>query len=451
MFESLSDRLNTAFTRLSSKGRLDEADIDEAMKEVRRALLEADVNFKVVKTFVEKVRERAIGQDVLKSLTPAQQVVGIVHEQLIELLGEASRIEMSKTPPTVVMLVGLQGSGKTTTAAKLALQLRRAGQNPMLVAADMYRPAAVQQLQTLGKQLNVPVYSEPQGANPINIAVNGVRQGQTGNHNTVILDTAGRLHIDEAMMQEVATIKSRLNPTEVLLVVDAMTGQDAVRAASEFNEKVGITGLIMTKMDGDTRGGAALSVREVTGVPIKFIGTGEKTDALEPFYPDRLASRILGMGDVLTLIERAQAEYDEEQAKAMEKKLRTATFNLEDFLNQLQQVKRLGPLENVLGMIPGLGQAMRQQNVQVKEDDMKHIEAIIRSMTPKERQNPDIIDSSRRRRIAKGSGSTVQDVNALLTQFRQMQKMMKMLTGGGPMKGGKGKIRAMRNIGRFMQ
>lgn len=452
MFESLSDRLNGTFARLSGKGRLDEADIDEAMKEVRRALLEADVNFKVVKSFVEKVRERAIGQEVLKSLTPAQMVVGIVHDQLIELLGEATKIELSKTPPTVVMLVGLQGSGKTTTAAKLALQMRRAGQNPLLVAADMYRPAAVQQLQALGKQLGVPVYTEPQGANPIDIATNGVRHGQMNHHNVVILDTAGRLHIDEAMMQEVATIKSRLSPTETLLVVDAMTGQDAVRAASEFNEQVGITGLIMTKVDGDTRGGAALSVREVTGVPIKFIGTGEKTDALEPFYPDRLAGRILGMGDVMTLVERAQAEYDEESAKAMEKKLRTATFDLEDFLGQLQQVKRLGPLEQVLGMIPGLGQAMRQQQVQVKEDDLSHIEAIIRSMTSKERHNPELIDSSRRRRIARGSGSTVQDVNALLNQFKQMQKMMKQLTGGGGMKmKGKGKRRGMGNMGQWLQ
>lgn len=452
MFESLSDRLNGTFARLSGKGRLDEADIDEAMKEVRRALLEADVNFKVVKSFVERVRERAIGQEVLKSLTPAQMVVGIVHDQLIELLGEATKIEMAKTAPTVVMLVGLQGSGKTTTAAKLALQMRRAGQNPLLVAADMYRPAAVQQLQALGKQLNVPVYTEAQGADPVDIAANGVRQGKANNHNIVILDTAGRLHIDEAMMHEVATIKSRLSPTETLLVVDAMTGQDAVRAASEFNEKVGITGLIMTKVDGDTRGGAALSVREVTGVPIKFIGTGEKTDALEPFYPDRLAGRILGMGDVLTLVERAQAEYDEESAKAMEKKLRTATFDLEDFLGQLQQVKKLGPLEQVLGMIPGLGQAMRQQQVQVKEDDLSHIEAIIRSMTPKERHQPELIDSSRRRRIARGSGSTVQDVNALLNQFKQMQKMMKQLTGGGGMKmKGKGKRRGMGNMGQWMQ
>jgi signal recognition particle subunit SRP54 len=454
MFESLTDRLNGAFTRLQSKGRLDEADIDEAMKEVRRALLEADVNFKVVRQFVDKVKEKAIGQEVLKSLTPAQAVVGIVHDQLIELLGEAAKLEMSKTPPTVIMMVGLQGSGKTTTAAKLALQLRRAGQSVLLVAADVYRPAAVHQLQTLGKQLNVPVYAEPPGANPVNIAINGVNQGRLNNNNTVIIDTAGRLHIDEAMMQEVATIKSRLNPTESLLVVDAMTGQDAVRAAQEFNEQVGITGLILTKMDGDTRGGAALSVREVTGVPIKFMGTGEKTDALEPFYPDRLASRILGMGDVLTLIERAQQEYDVDQAKAMEKKLRTATFNLEDFLNQLQQVKKLGPLEQVMQMIPGVGQAMRQQQMNIEEDDLKHIEAIIHSMTRQERHNPDIIDSSRRRRIARGSGTTTQEVNALLTQFKQMQKMMKMLTGGGGAGGkgvGKGKARMMRNMRQWMQ
>lgn len=459
MFESLTDRLNGAFQRLSAKGRLDEADIDDAMKEVRRALLEADVNFKVVKTFVDRVREKAMGQEVLKSLSPAQMVIGIVHDQLIELLGEATKLEMSRTPPTVIMMVGLQGSGKTTTASKLALQLRRSGQNPLLVAADMYRPAAVQQLMQLGKQLGVPVYSEAQGADPVDIAVNGVQQGRANNNNVVILDTAGRLHIDEVMMQEVATIKQRLNPTEVLLVVDAMTGQDAVRAASEFNEQVGVTGLIMTKMDGDTRGGAALSVREVTGVPIKFMGTGEKSDALEPFYPDRLASRILGMGDVMTLVERAQAEYNEDEAKAMEKKLRTATFDLEDFLGQLQQVKRLGPLDQVLGMIPGMGQAMRQQNVQVKEDDLKQIEAIIRSMTPKERHIPDMIDSSRRRRIAKGSGTTVQDVNTLINQFRQMQKMMKQLTGGGGpfmRKGGKGgkgkgKGRGMGNMGQFVQ
>jgi signal recognition particle subunit SRP54 len=453
MFESLSDRLNAAFTRLGSKGRLDEEDIDEAMKEVRRALLEADVNFKVVRSFVDKVRERAVGQEVLKSLTPAQQVVAIVHEQLIELLGEPSRLEMSRTPPTTIMLVGLQGSGKTTTAAKLALQLRKAGQTPLMVAADVYRPAAVHQLQTLGKQLNIPVYAEPPGANPVNIAVNGVRHAQLTNGSVVILDTAGRLHIDEAMMQEVATIKGRLNPTETLLVVDAMTGQDAVRAASEFNEKVGVSGLIMTKMDGDSRGGAALSVREVTGVPIKFIATGEKTDALEPFYPDRLASRILGMGDVLTLIERAQAEYDVEQAKAMEKKLRTATFNLEDFLNQLQQVKKLGPLDQLMQMIPGMGQAMRQQQVEVREEDLKHIEAIIRSMTPMERHRPEIIDSSRRRRIARGSGTTTQDVNALLNQFKQMQKMMKMLSGGGGMKAVKGKMkrRGMGNMGQWLQ
>ena len=453
MFESLTDRLNTAFTKLSGKGRLDEADIDEAMKEVRRALLEADVNFKVVKTFVEKVRERAVGQEVLKSITPAQQVVSIVHEQLIELLGEGSRLEMAKTPPTIIMLVGLQGSGKTTTAAKLALQLRKTGQQPLMVAADVYRPAAVHQLQTLGKQLNIPVYAEPPGADPINICVNGVAQARISNNPIVILDTAGRLHIDEGMMQEVASIKQRLNPNEVLLVVDAMTGQDAVRAASEFNEKVGVTGLIMTKMDGDSRGGAALSVREVTGVPIKFMGTGEKVDALEPFYPDRLASRILGMGDILTLVEKAQAEYDADEAKAMEKKLRTATFNLEDFLNQLQQVKKLGPLEQILGMIPGMGQAMRQQQVEVKEDDLKHIEAIIRSMTPMERQRPEVIDSSRRRRIARGSGTTPQDVNALLQQFKQMQKMMKMFTGGGGPKGskGKGKRRMIRNMNQWMQ
>ena len=429
MFETLSDRLNTAFQRMSSKGRLDEADVDEALKEVRRALLESDVNFKVVKDFVARVREQAIGQDVLRSLTPAQMVVKIVHDELINLLGEAVPLGRAKQAPTIYMLVGLQGSGKTTTVAKLGLQLKRNNLSPLLVAADVYRPAAIHQLETLGKQLNIPVYSEGTKANPVNIAQNALNRAAELRSQTIILDTAGRLHIDETMMGELVQIKERLQPTEVLLVVDAMTGQDAVRVAETFNEQVGITGVVLTKVDGDARGGAALSVRTVTGVPIKLMGTGEKTDALEPFFPDRLASRILGMGDVMTLIERAQSEYDMDQAKAMEKKLRTATFDLDDFLNQLQMVKRLGPLQQVMEMIPGMGAAMRQSDVTVEEDDLKHIEAIIRSMTPKERHQPQIIDSSRRRRIARGSGVTTQEVNMLLNQFKQMQKMMKQLGG----------------------
>ncbi|HET7081745.1 MAG TPA: signal recognition particle protein [Chloroflexia bacterium] len=429
MFETLSDRLNATFQRMSSKGRLDEADVDEALKEVRRALLESDVNFKVVKDFVGRVREKAIGQDVMRSLTPAQMVVKIVHDELIDLLGEAVPLGRAKQAPTIYMLVGLQGSGKTTTVAKLGLQLKRNNLSPLLVAADVYRPAAIHQLETLGKQLNIPVYSEGTKANPVNIAQNALNRAAELRSQTIILDTAGRLHIDETMMGELVQIKERVQPTEVLLVVDAMTGQDAVRVAETFNEQVGITGVVLTKVDGDARGGAALSVRTVTGVPIKLMGTGEKTDALEPFFPDRLASRILGMGDVMTLIERAQSEYDMDQAKAMEKKLRTATFDLDDFLNQLQMVKRLGPLQQVMEMIPGMGAAMRQSDVTVQEDDLKHIEAIIRSMTPKERHQPQIIDSSRRRRIAHGSGVTTQEVNMLLNQFKQMQKMMKQLGG----------------------
>ncbi|MGI8588683.1 MAG: signal recognition particle protein [Chloroflexia bacterium] len=448
MFETLADRLQTTFQRMGSKGRLDEADVDEALKEVRRALLESDVNFKVVKDFVARVREAAIGQDVTHSLTPAQMVLKIVHDELIDLLGEAAPLARSGRQPTVYMLVGLQGSGKTTTVAKLGLQLKRGGHSPLLVAADVYRPAAIHQLETLGKQLNIPVYSEGTNVSPVTIARNAIARAGELHSGTVILDTAGRLHIDETMMDELVQIKAQTSPTEVLLVVDAMTGQDAVRVAETFNEQVGITGVILTKVDGDARGGAALSVRAVTGVPIKLMGTGEKTDALEPFYPDRLAQRILGMGDVMTLIERAQEEYDADEAKAMEKKIRNATFDLDDFLNQLQMVKRLGPLQQIMEMIPGMGAAMRQGDVKVDEDDMKQIEAIIRSMTTGERRRPQIIDSSRRRRIARGSGSTNQDVNMLLNQFKQMQKMMKQMGGwdgkGKPPKGLRGMMNMLR-------
>jgi signal recognition particle subunit SRP54 len=446
MFETLSDRLQGAFQRLSSKGRLDEADVDEALKEVRRALIESDVNFKVVKDFVARVREKAIGQDVAHSLTPAQMVVKIVHDELIELLGEAAPLNRSGKPPTVYMLVGLQGSGKTTTAAKLALQLKRSGHSPLLVAADVYRPAAITQLQTLGKQLGIPVYSEGTNVSPVTICANAVAKATELRAGTIILDTAGRLHIDETLMAELVQIKAATQPADVLLVVDSMTGQDAVRVAETFNEQVGITGVVLTKVDGDARGGAALSVRSVTGVPIKLMGTGEKSDALEPFYPDRLAQRILGMGDVMTLIERAQEQYDETTAKAMEKKIRTATFDLEDFLGQMQMIKKLGPLQQIMEMIPGMGQALRQNDVQIEDDAMKHIEAIIRSMTPGERRRPESIDSSRRRRIAKGCGLTTQDVNQLLNQFKQMQKMMKQMGGWN----GKGKppraLRGMMNM-----
>ncbi|MBI4497327.1 MAG: signal recognition particle protein [Chloroflexi bacterium] len=438
MFEQLTEKLDGIFNRLGSKGRLTERDVEEALREVRLALLEADVNFRVVREFVGRVRERAVGQEVLQSLTPAQHVVKIVHEELIAMLGQGGRLNTANTPPTIVMLVGLQGSGKTTTAAKLALHLRKNGQRPLLVAADVYRPAAITQLVTLGKQLNIPVYEEGAQADPVAISRNGVRRATETASTVVLLDTAGRLHIDEAMMAEVARIKQTVQPHEVLLVVDAMTGQDAVRAAEEFNTKVGVTGLILTKMDGDARGGAALSIRSVTGVPIKFLGTSEKTDGLEPYHPDRLASRILGMGDMLTLIERAQENFDEAKARELEKKLRQARFDLEDFLDQLRQLKKLGPLTQILEMLPGFNKVARNLPAGANLDDgaLKKVEAIILSMTMAERRNPDLIDGSRRRRIARGSGTTPQDVNQLLNQFQQMRKLIQQLTQA--QRGGKG-------------
>ena len=442
MFESLTTRLDAVFERLRGKGRLTEGDVTEAMREVRQALLEADVSFKVVKQFVARVQERAIGSEVLESLSPAQQVIKIVHEQLIEMLGGTdgkTRLNYAGTPPTTIMLVGLQGSGKTTTVAKLANYLRKQGQHPLLVAADMQRPAAVLQLQQLGKQLNLPVYTEEPGNKPPDICVRAIKYARENGNTTAILDTAGRLHIDTDLMQEVATIRERVHPQEVLLIADAMTGQDAVRVADEFNKAVGLTGLIMTKMDGDARGGAALSIREVTGVPIKFLATGEKADALEPFYPDRLASRILGMGDVLTLIERAQEQIDQKQAQKLEKKLRDASFDLEDFLQQMQQVRKMGPLTQLLDMLPGFNKmASPELSKALQNDDqIKPIEAMIFSMTPQERQHPEIINGSRKRRIAKGSGKTVQDVNQLLKSFEQIRQMMKQMTA--MQKGGKGR------------
>ncbi|HEY7022428.1 MAG TPA: signal recognition particle protein [Ktedonobacterales bacterium] len=436
MFESLQQRLDEVFGRLSRKGKLTEKDVTDAMREVRQALLEADVNFKLVKQFVARVQERAIGQDVLGSLSPTQQVIGIVHDELVKMLGgedggQSSKIQFAGSPPTVIMLVGLQGSGKTTHAAKLAQYFRKNGQKPGMVAADMQRPAAVAQLQQLGRQLDVPVYSESAGNKPVDITQRALKWAREQAITVLILDTAGRLHIDDELMREVATIRERTQPNEVLLVVDAMTGQDAVRVADEFNQQVGLTGLILTKMDGDARGGAALSVREVTGVPIKFLGTGEKTDALEPFYPDRLATRILGMGDVMTLIEKAREQFDEQDAAKMQKKMATASFNLEDFLNQMRSIKKMGPLTQLLEMIPGMGQAMRdpQMKEALEGDQMKMAEAIILSMTLEERRNPDILSGSRKRRIAAGSGTTPQDVNQLLTSFKQSQKMMKQVMG----------------------
>lgn len=432
MFENLTDRLNDIFSGLRSKGVLTEADVDKAMREIRMSLLEADVNFKVVKEFVARVKERSIGAEVMQSLTPGQQVVKIVHEELMHILGEPARLNLNNTPPTVILLAGLQGSGKTTTAAKLANTLRKSGQHPLLAALDVYRPAAIDQLVSLGKQLNIPVYSEGTRADPVKIAAAAVQQARKNANSVVILDTAGRLHIDDVMMRELQAIESQVGPHEVLLVADAMTGQDAVKAADAFNRSVNLTGLVLTKMDGDARGGAALSIRQVTGVPIKYIGTGEKTDALEVFHPDRLAQRILGMGDVLSLIERAQEAYTEDEAKRLEKKMRNATFDLEDFLQQMQQIRKMGPLTQIMEMVPGMRGALKGMGGMPNLDDkeVKRVEAIITSMTRQERRNPAIIDGSRRRRIARGSGTTVQEVNQLLKQFRDMQKMMKQLTSG---------------------
>ncbi len=439
MFESLSKRLEGVFTNLSGKGKLTGADVDEAMREVRLALLEADVSLKLVRQFVERVKAKSIGAEVLGSFSPAQQVLQIVNEELVEMLGGSegkNKLDLGGQPPNVIMLVGLQGSGKTTTAAKLANYLRKqGGQRPLLVAADMYRPAAVQQLQTLGKQLSIPVYTEPAGANPVDICVRSIDYAREQAATVVILDTAGRLNIDERMMQEVINIRQRVQPREVLLVADAMTGQEAVRVADDFNKAVSLTGMILTKMDGDARGGAALSIRSVTGVPIKFMGVGEKTDALEPFYPDRLASRILGMGDVLSLIERAQETIDQEEAVKAQAKLQQGKFDLEDFLNSMRQLKRMGSLRSVMEMIPGFSKLAGDADIEeaLEGDQLKHVEAIILSMTLQERHNPDIINGSRRKRIARGSGSTPQDVNQLLDQFNEMRTIVRQMSSGkGP-------------------
>lgn len=425
MFETLSDRLNETFGKLGRKSRLTEEDVDLAMRDVRRALLEADVNFKVVKEFVARVRERAVGQDVLKSLSAAQTVIGIVNEELIQILGaEMVPLQNPEKPPQILMMVGLNGAGKTTHSGKLALSLRKQGRNPLLVAADVYRPAAIKQLQTLGKQINVEVYEEGTGSDPVSIARNAIQFANGRGFNPVIIDTAGRLQIDENLMQELVRMKETVNPTEILLVADAMTGQEAVGVAEEFDRQLDVTGLVLTKMDGDARGGAALSIRSVTGIPIKFIGTGEKMDALEAFHPDRLAGRILGMGDVLSLIERAQEQTDEKEAERLQARMMKGQFDLEDFLEQLQKIKQMGPLSQLMEMIPGLGQQLRQAKAQISDDDYKQVEAIIRGMTPWERRNPEKIDNSRRRRIARGSGVERQDVNRLLSQFKDMQKMM---------------------------
>ena len=426
MFDSLSTRLTAIFDRLGGHGRLTEENIQEALREVRVALLEADVNFKVVRGFIERVRVKAVGQDVLRSLTPAQQVVKVVHDELVELLGGSGhRLATAPHPPTVVMLIGLQGSGKTTTAAKLARMYAKQGQHPILAAADTYRPAAQEQLRTLGAQLNVPVVGAA-GQDPVAICRAALDDAAARGLTPLILDTAGRLHIDDAMVDELKRIKHEVKPHHILLVVDAMTGQDAVGVAEKFNAAVGIDAVILTKMDGDSRGGAALSVRHVTGRPIAFVGTGEKTDALEPFHPDRLASRILGMGDVLSLVEKAQQTVDAEKAQEMVRKLREDTFSLEDFREQLRQVRQLGPLDQILGMLP-FGKALKAapKDLDGEQADLDRFDAIILSMTPGERKNPEVINGSRRQRIARGSGTSVQDVNRLLKQYAQLRKMMK--------------------------
>ena len=431
MFESLGSRLQSVFDNLQKRGKLTEADVDVAMREVRLALLEADVNYKVVKEFVARVRERAVGQEVMRSLTPGQQVVKIVHDELVRTLGEPGRLNLGAQSPAVIMLVGLQGAGKTTMAGKLALHLRKQGRRPLLVAADVYRPAAINQLETLGKQLDIPVYSEGTKADPVAICANGVRQAISTGATTVILDTAGRLNIDEMMMDQIKAIKARVQPIETLLVADAMTGQEAVRVATDFHQAVSLTGLIMTKIDGDARGGAAISMREVTGVPIKFLGVGEKLNAIEVFHPDRLANRVLGMGDVMTLIEQAQAEMDMEEAQRAGQRLAQGEFDLDDFLKQLQQMKRMGPIGKLLEMVPGMSKMAGDVDLSSAEKDMKSIEAMIQSMTGEERRNPRQIKASRKRRIAAGSGTSVQEVNLLLKQHREMQEMMKQIGKGG--------------------
>ena len=428
MFGGLTEKLSNAFKKFRSKGKLTAADVKEGMREIKLALLEADVNFKVVRDFVKTVTERAVGSEVLESLLPAQQVVKIVNEELINLMGKTqAKLEISSRPPTVVMMVGLQGAGKTTHSGKIAGLYKKQGKNPLLVACDVYRPAAIKQLQIVGEKLSIPVYAEEKSKNPVSIAKNALDYAKKNGFDMVFIDTAGRLHVDEVLMKELQDIKKHVDPIEILLVVDAMLGQDAVNVAESFNNMLDITGVVLTKLDGDTRGGAALSVRYVTGKPIKFVGTGEKLDTIEPFYPDRMASRILGMGDVLSLIEKAEENFDKKKAEELEKKMKENTFTLTDYLEQLAQLKKMGSLESVLAMMPGAGNL---KDVQIDENMLMHTEAIILSMTKKERENPNIIDSSRKKRIAKGSGTSVEEINKLLKQFDQMKKLMKQMSSG---------------------
>ncbi len=445
IFENLADRLQETFKKLRGHGKLTADDVNATMREIRIALLEADVNFKVVKDFIKKIKERAVGQEVLESLTPAQAVIKIVNEELTALMGQTqSHINISPKAPTIIMMVGLQGAGKTTSAGKLGLMFKKQGKHPLMVAADIYRPAAIKQLQVLGSQIDIPVFAKEDCKDAVRIANEAIDYAKSHANDIVIIDTAGRLHIDENLMQELKSIKEDVKPHEILLVVDAMTGQDAVNVAESFNNDLGLDGVILTKMDGDARGGAALSVKAVTGCPIKFVGAGEKLEALEPFYPDRMASRILGMGDVLTLIEKAQTAFDAEEAKKMEKAFRKNEFTLDDFLSQLNQVRKLGSFENILGMIPGMGglkKKLGDVDIDMNGKEIKHIEAIIRAMTPEENRITKIINGSRRKRIAMGSGTKVQEVNKLLKQFDEMKKMMKKMSNMKQLnkKGKKGK------------
>ena len=440
MFSNLSDKLSAAFKKFRNKGKLTEADVKEGMREVKLALLEADVNFKVVKEFVKRVTERAVGSDVLESLLPAQQIVKIVNEELVTLMGgECAKLTIAPKPPTVVMMVGLQGSGKTTHSAKLASHYKKQGKNPILVACDIYRPAAIDQLKVVGAKINVPVFDRGTQS-PVKTSEEAVKYAEKHGYDMVFIDTAGRLHVDEVLMDELGSIKETVNPTEIILVVDAMTGQDAVNVAASFNEKLDITGVLLSKLDGDTRGGAALSVRHVTGKPIKFVGTGEKLDALEPFYPDRMASRILGMGDILTLIEKAEQEFDEKKAAELEKRLRENTFTLNDYLDQFRQIKKMGSIEEIMAMLPGVKPGALK-DAKIDEKALGRTEAIILSMTEKEREHPNIINGSRRKRIAKGAGTTVEEVNRLMKQYEQMSKMLKQFSGGMFKRGKKGRMK----------
>ncbi|MBQ8276637.1 MAG: signal recognition particle protein [Clostridia bacterium] len=439
-FEGLTSKLSGALSRLTGRGKLNEQTVKEGMREIKLALLEADVNFKVVREFIKTVTERAVGAEVLESLVPAQQVVKIVNEELTNMMGGSqSKLQISSRPPTVVMMVGLQGAGKTTHAGKLAGMYKKQGKRPLLVACDVYRPAAIKQLEILGEKLEIPVFSMGDQVSPIEIAKEGLRHAERHGHDMVFIDTAGRLHIDEGLMAELQGIKAAVNPTEILLTVDAMIGQDSVTVAQSFNEQLEVTGVILTKLDGDTRGGAALSIRHVTGKPIKFIGVGEKLDAIEPFHPDRMASRILGMGDVLSLIEKAEQAFDEKKAAELEKKLRQSTFTLDDYLDQFQQIRNMGSLESILSMMPGMKPGALK-DAKIDEKAMGRVEAIIRSMTVAERTKPEIIGASRKKRIAAGSGTSVEEVNRLLKQFDQIQKLMKQFSGGGK-KGRFGKMK----------